>query len=187
MSRTRRLVTLVGLAAVGLGLVSVVLRETFGFSLSYTFVTLVGALAIVQGIRAVSQRRQSEYAETETADPERRFQVPTPGDEFDEQVTGAVGWSLRNVSEQRDVRNRLHQTAVDTLVIHEHCSVAEAEANIEAGTWTDDAVAARFLSDDAPDLPLRTRIRELFRRESRFRQQVRHTVAAIATLQEGGR
>lgn len=187
MSWTGRVATVVGLGAVGLGLVSVVLRETFGFSLTYTFVTLVGALAIVQGVRAVSQRRQSEYVATETADPECRFQVATPGDEFDEQIASAVGWSLRNVSAQRDVRNRLQQVAVDALVVHEHCSVAEAEARIDAGTWTDDAVAARFLSDDAPDLPLRTRFRSLFRRESRFRHQTRHAVDAIATLQEASR
>lgn len=187
MSYTRRVVTVVGLGAVGLGLVSVALRETFGFSLSYMFVTLVGALAIAQGVRAVSQRRQSTYTETETGVPERRFQVPVPGDEFDAQVASAVGWSLRSVSEQRDVKNRLHQAVVDTLVIHDHCSVADAEAHIEAGTWTDDPVAARFLSDEAPDLPLRARLQSLFRRDSRFRQQVRHTVAALTTLQEVGR
>ena len=187
MSRIGRLVTAVGLGAVALGLVSVALRETFGFSLSYTFVTLVGALAIAQGLRAVSQRRGVDYVATETGDPEQRYQVATPGDEFDEQVTSAVGWSLRSVSEQRDVRNRLHQAAVDALVTHEQCSVAEAEGHIEAGTWTDDALAAGFLSDDVPAPPLRTRLRTLFRRGSRFRLQVRHTVDAIATLQEVGR
>ncbi|SEO44975.1 hypothetical protein SAMN04487948_102472 [Halogranum amylolyticum] len=187
MSRTTAVVAAVGLGAVALGLASVALRETFGFSLSYTFVTLVGALAVAQGVRAGSRRRRVEYAETETDDPERRFRVPTPGDEFDEQVASGVGWSLRNVSAQRDVRDRLHQTVVDTLVVHENCSVDEAEEQVETGTWTDDAVAARFLSDGAPALPLRTRVRALFRRGSRFHRQVRHTVAALARLQEEGR
>ncbi|SFL00114.1 hypothetical protein SAMN04487950_1859 [Halogranum rubrum] len=187
MSLTGRLLSLLALVAVGVGLVSVVLRQTFGFSLTYTFVTLVGALAIVQGLRYVSRRRQSEYAETETGDPEQRFRVPTPGDEFDRQVSSALGWSLRNVSEQRDVRSRLHRTAVDVLVIHEHCSPDEAEAHIRAGTWTDDVIAAGFLSEEVPTPPLRTRLRLLFRRESRFLVQVRHTVDAIVSLREVGR
>lgn len=187
MSFARRLVTLVGFGAVGIGLVSVVLRETFGFSLSYTFVTLVGVLALAQGVRTASQRRRSEYTETETGDPEHRFRVPTPGDNFDAQLRSALGWSLRNVSEQRDVRNRLRQVAIETLVVSEHCSIAEAEAHLAAGTWTDDPVAARFLSDEKPTLPLRVRLRALFRRDSRFRQQVDHTVTALTKLHEVGR
>lgn len=183
----RRLSAAVGLAAVGFGLTSVALRETFGFSLSYAFVTLVGALAMLQGVRYAAARRRSDVRETETGDPELRYRVPTPGDEFDEQMVDAAGWSLRSVSRRRDVRTRLRQATLDALVVHDHCNPAEAEARIESGTWTDDAIAATFLSDDAPAPPLRTRLWTLFRRESQFSHRVRRTVDAVVSLQEGDR
>lgn len=183
----RRVAAVVGLTAVGFGLVSVALRETFGFSLSYAFVTLVGALAILQGIRYAGARRHCELTETETGDPELRYRVPTPGDEFDEQVVDATGWSLRSVSRQREVRNRLHQATLDALVVSDNCQSAQAEARIEAGTWTDDAIAASFLSDDAPAPPLGARLRTFFRREPYFGHRVRHTIDAIARLREAGR
>lgn len=186
-SRAGRVITAIGLGAIGFGLVSVALRETFGFSLSYTFVTMVGVLAVAQGLRAASGRRRSDAAETETGDPELRYLVPTPGDEFDEGLAGADGWSIRSVSKQRNVRDRLHQAAVDALVTYANCSADEAAARIEDGTWTDDPVAASFLSDTVPALPLRARLQQMFRRESSFHYRVARTVNAIDALQEGGR
>lgn len=186
-SRLGRVVVAVGLGAVGFGLASVALRETFGFSLSYTFVTMVGVLAVAQGIRAVSGRRRGDTVETETGDPELRYLVPTPGDDFDDEVTGAGGWSLSSVSKQRDIRDRLHRTAVDALVTYGNYSAEDAVARIEAGTWTSDPVAASFLSDTAPAPPLRARLRQAIRRESRFHYRVARTVDAIQRVQEEAR
>lgn len=186
-SRLSRVVTVVGLGAVGFGLVSVALRETFGFSLSYTFVTLLGLLAVAQGLRAVSGRRGTDGEETETGDPELRYLVPTPGDDFDELLGDTAGWSLQSVSRQRDVRDRLHRVAVDALATYEHCTAEEARERIEEGTWTDDPVAASFLSDSVPAPPLGVRLRQLVRRESGFGYRVARTVDAIDALQEGRR
>ena len=186
-SRLSRVVTAIGLGAVGFGLVSVALRETFGFSVSYTFVTLVGLLAVAQGLRAVSGRRRTDGEATETGDPELRYRVATPGDDFDRLLGDTTGWSLQSVSRQHDVRDRLNRAAVDALVTYEHCTAEEARARIETGGWTDDQVAASLLSDSVPSPSLRLRLRRLFTRESGFAFRVARTVDAIHAVQEGRR
>ena len=183
----RRAVAAVGFGALLVGFASLLLRATFGFSLNYTFVTMVGLLAAAQGLRYASARRGIETVETETGDPEQRYQVPTPGDDFDARLAGAGGWSLRGVSERRTIRERLHSAAVDALVIHDNCPIDEAERRIREGTWTDDPYAVDFLGDAPTRPPLGLRLRGLFSREPKYHRQVRHTVDAIVALQEDKR
>ncbi len=182
--KTRRLTIALGVVAVGVGLTSIVMRSAFGFQLSYVFVTLIGVLALVQGLRYASARRSTPVEETETGTPEHRYEVPVPGDDFDDAVVRAQGWTVRGVSQRRTVRDRLHEVAVSVLVAHRGLARDEAEKQIARGTWTDDPYAAGFLSESKVEIPLTVRIRGLFRRESQFARELRETVAAIEAVEE---
>lgn len=188
--RLRDVVAVVGVGAAIVGLVSAFTSASFGFNLTYTFVTLVGLLAILQGVRYGLARRQLEFPEAETDDPEKRHEVPVPGDDFDDELAAASGWSMRSVSHRQDLEARLRAAAVESLVAYEGYHREEATASVEAGRWTGDAVAAAFLADASADLPKRSlssRFRSLFRRQSYFGYRVSRAVSAIAAVQEGTR
>jgi hypothetical protein len=171
--------TLFGLAiVVQRGLASTV-------SLDYLFVTLVGLLALVQGVRLANERRSREGYAAETGDPEVRFSVPTPGDDLESELRGLGGWAPRGVEHRKRARQTLYETAVETLVTHTGVSRETAEERIDDGSWTEDPVAARFLSRNAPEIPLGTRLRGLLGRESAFSRGARHTVDALTRIQEG--
>jgi hypothetical protein len=171
--------TLFGLAVViQRGLASTV-------SLDYLFVTLVGLLALVQGVRLVNERRGQEGYAAETGDPELRFSVPTPGDELESELQGRGGWAPHGVQHRKRARRTLYETVAETLVTQTGVSRETAEERIDDGSWTDDPVAARFLSRNAPEVPLRARVRGLLSRGSAFSQGARRTVDALTRLQEG--
>jgi hypothetical protein len=160
--------TLFGLAVViQRGLASTV-------SLDYLFVTLVGLLALVQGVRLVNERRGQKGYAAETGDPELRFSVPTPGDELESELRGLGGWAPHGVEHRKRARQTLYDVSEET-----------AEGQIDDGSWTDDPVAARFLSRNAPEIPLGTKLRGLVSRGSAFSRGARHTVDALVRLQEG--
>lgn len=181
-----RVALLLGVAATLFGLAVVVQRGLAAtVSLDYLFVTLVGLLALVQGARLANERRSREGYAAETGDPERRFSVPTPGDELESELQGLGGWAPHGVEHRKRARQTLYETAVETLVTQTGVSRETAEERIDDGSWTDDPVAARFLSRNAPELPLRTRLRGLFSRGSAFSRGARHAVDALVRLQEG--
>jgi hypothetical protein len=180
-----RVVTVFGVAAVLVGLASVAIGgPVVGLDLDYTFVTMVGLLALAQGVRYASARWTAEPVAAETDDPELRYRVPVPGDDVDELLARASGWSFRGARDRQTLRERLGDVAVQTLVSRGACDAAEATRRVESGEWTDDPVAAGFLSDAPRRLPLRERLRGLFRSEPRVAYEVSRTVDAIAALQE---
>ncbi|MFB6154503.1 MAG: hypothetical protein ABEJ22_01320 [Haloferacaceae archaeon] len=178
----------VGVATVVTGVYSVYVGPAGPFDFDYTFVTLVGVLALVQGLRYGLGRRHTEFRAAETDDPELRYHVPVPGDDHDERFAVAGGWGYRARNRQRSVREDLHRVAVETVTIRENCAPEEAEARVAAGTWTADPVAAAFLGDDVPAPPLRDRLLAALSRDSSFVYRARRTVAAVAALQrpDGG-
>lgn len=78
--------------------------------------------------------------------PERVPEAPTPGDDLDV-LSGRLGL-LVPPARRRRIRSRLRRAAIRSLVRTAGCSTADTEARIEAGSWTDDPVAARFLDSD---------------------------------------
>ncbi|MFC4358614.1 hypothetical protein ACFO0N_11750 [Halobium salinum] len=176
-----------GVLAALAGLASVVTNSTFGFALDYLFVTLVGLFAIAQGLRYAGARRGADLEFTETGDPELRYEVPTPGGDFDEQVANAEGWSFRSVRDRDAVRDRLREATVETLVVHRSLDPEEATRRVNAGEWTDDPDAADLLADGTVERGARDVLRGLFRRESRHSHGVRRIVAEVDAIQRGER
>lgn len=153
-----------------------------GLNATYVFVTLVGVVAGVQGLRYALRRRKVTVLETETGDTERRYRVPVPGDDVDRELSPSGGW--RGGRGSSTVRERIREAALRTLVLRDNCTEAEAEARLDEGSWTDDPVAARYLGADV-SVPLRTRLRLVVRgRASTIRAS--RAISAIERLRDEG-
>lgn len=178
--RTRSLVAGVGVVAVLGGLAALAGFVVPGLNATFLFVTVVGLVAGVQGLRYALGRRNVDYRSTDTGDPELRYRVPTPGDDVDRRLGGAGGWRRAGAS---NLRTRLREAAVESLVLHDNCSPEAAEEHVEAGTWTDDPVAARYLGADVP-LSWVTRLSLVVRGQSSTPARVSRTVAAVEAIHD---
>jgi hypothetical protein len=187
MSLARRLTLALGVLAATAGLASALTGSAFGFGLDYLFVTLVGLLAVVQGLRYGAARRGADFEFTETGDPELRHEVPTPGEEFDAGLAASQGWSYRSMRERDEIHDRLREAAVESLVTHRELSRAEAERQVDEGEWIDDADAADVLATGSVRRGPRDVLRGLLRREPRYQYGVRRAVDEIDAIQRGER
>jgi hypothetical protein len=180
----KRITAVVGVVATVFGLAVVVNRGLAGlFDLNYAIVTLVGALALVQGARYALSRRKTAFHATATDDPELRYHVPTPGDDIDLDFGGSR--SLWRSQRREDTRNRLRETALDTLTGYGGMPREEAETRLDEGTWTDDPIAAATLQESPPRPTIVSRLRAVFRAESSFARGVRHVIDELTEIQEG--
>lgn len=184
MSRLRRLAVAIGLVAAGTGFVFLLAPTYAGYvDVSEGFVILVGIVALLQGLRVVSRRRGSSVVEFETPDPETRQTLPTPGDGFDDDLAMRRGrhWAAR----RERVSKRLEAAAVDAVTYVEDCSEATAREALDAGTWTDDPVAAAFFADSLPQsASLWTKVRETVSLRPRFDRRAKRAARAVADLYE---
>ncbi len=186
--RGRELLAAAGLSAATLGVVMVLapgLAADVGRG--RPIIVVVGLLAAVQGVRAALERRGAEVETAETADPEIPPDLPTPGADFDERLASVSTYHPRTTARRQDIEERLTQAAVAVLTRREQCSEAVAREMLREGTWTDDPVAADFLSDGRRrSLLLREQLVALFQGR-RFDRDARRTLAAIVAVEEGER
>ncbi|SNZ12681.1 hypothetical protein SAMN06269185_1867 [Natronoarchaeum philippinense] len=153
-------------------------------------VGLVGAVALVQGLRRVRERRRTPVEAAELPTLERAQELPRPGGEFDEAIERNRPDGLKGHSSRRKVGNRLERAAVGALVCHRDLDEAAAHEALAEGTWTDDPVAAaQFLGELPAWTPLRVRAREWMRRHphSRRAERAAAEIARIAGIAEDGR
>jgi len=179
-----RFSAVLGALAVLTGLLFVVRQELAAtITLEWTLVLLVAGASGVQAFRFVQNRRSTPLDATETGDPERRYEAPTPGDDADEALRIAQGWSRRGRRSRQTLKQRASEAAAAMLVDTAGCSAEEAAEQIRTGEWTDDPVAAWFLSDRV-GLDRGTRLRLVMGSPlSRFRTGFTRAVRAI---EEGG-
>lgn len=186
--RRMRASATIGLVAVLFGFVVVSQRGLAGFfgSMSYVFVTLVGVLALVQGLRFANGARHEDARATETADVEDRYEVPAPGEDVDELLAGGDALSVVSVKRRRELHARLRRVARETLRArgdYDETGVSEA---LRDGTWTGDPVAAWFLGEELPPPPA-VRLRGLFGSDVEFRFAAGRTVDALVAARTGDR
>lgn len=181
-----RLSGIIGAIAVLVGLLFIVQREfAAALSLEWTLVLFIAAIAGIQALRFVQERRHTTLEATETADPERRYEAPTPGDDADQTLGLASGWSRRGRRSRAQLRERVAEAAAAAIVDTTGCSRSEAIQRIQRGEWTDDPVAAWFLSDTI-ELGPRERLRLLLGSPlSRFGAAFDRTVQAVEALTGG--
>lgn len=178
----RRLALLVGVATLGVGLIASLAPGLVAVSLDRTLVSGIGVVILVQALRVVQTRRHGDLEEATTPDPELPIRTSAPGTDLERVLEQFL--DTQRVSYRRaHVRTGLRSAAVAVLTQYEGYSEADAKAAVAAGTWTDDSSAAAFLRDGStPAQSVRTRLRNLVRRESTFQRDVRHTVDAIAAV-----
>lgn len=185
MSDDHPILTAVGVVAVAIGVLAILqpgLAAAIGTS--YGAVTIIGLLALVQGIRIARARQASELRGAETPDVETVETMPTPGDEFDREVVELRSGPRRSIIRKRvDFMEELEKAAVTAVADRENCSRDRARERVEAGTWTDDVHAAAFLGGaEAPNPPLLDRVLVAARSESPFQFRIRRTADAIARV-----
>lgn len=137
------------------------------------------ASAFVSGGRTV---RQATMPETERPTP-----VPTPGDGFDDQLSGWRSWLPLVGPAPRDVAyRRLRRAAIEAVVTGRGCSRADAERRVDEGTWTADAVAADFLARGAGRPSLSVRLAALWHGETSTQYCARRTVDVVSRYRGDG-
>lgn len=154
-----RPLALVGVAAVAVGFVAVVNRSiAAAIDPSTVVVTLIGALAVVQGVRYANERRGRDRRAADPGEPERRAPATVPGADLDERIGRMTAASHGGYASRRELRERVRTVAVAAVARDRNCSTAAAERAVEVGTWTDDPTAAAFLASDA-SYPIGVRLR----------------------------
>lgn len=85
------------------------------------------------------------------------------------------------------VRGRLATVAAETYAVATGSSMEAAREAIDRGAWTDDPVAAMFLSTGTqPNPPAEARIALWLRPQRERRRRIERTITAIEQLESGG-
>ncbi|MFC4438359.1 MULTISPECIES: DUF58 domain-containing protein [Natrialbaceae] len=169
-----------GLAAFTAGVAA--LFGVLEIALSQSIAVIVGLLAVVIGIRSLLNRGDANR--TPTPDPERRTAVPVPGETLAESIGAFRTAKTSYTPTSRRTTDGLRAAAIAALTRFDGRTEEEATQQLEDGTWTDDPVAAAFLSSsiEPPSRSVRDRLAAVASRKSRFYTQVRRAVAAIAAI-----
>lgn len=147
----------------------------------YYFVAVLAVLALVLGLASVVSGRESTLRQAEMPVPERPFAAATPGDEFDAAActwrasVPVLGWHRRE-----GVRERLRETAAETIARTENCSLDEAARRVRDGTWTDDPWVAAFLGEGS--VPPDQRLAAVIDLDPWFVRGARRSAAAVVSL-----
>jgi hypothetical protein len=104
--------------------------------------------------------------------------VDVPGAAFDRELAAIPGHSQRGAADRDAVRERLRELAVAHLVRETGASTAAAHDRLDAGTWTDDPVAAALFTGADPSV--RSQVRVLLGGRSAFHRRVDRVVAVLA-------
>jgi len=133
---------------------------------STVVVTLIGALAVVQGFdtRTRAPRRPAGRRPRRAGAPGARDRARA---DLDERIGRMTAASHGGYASRRELRERVRTVAVAAVARDRNCSTAAAERAVEVGTWTDDPTAAAFLASDA-SYPIGVRLRAGIRGRSRY-------------------
>ncbi|THE63345.1 DUF58 domain-containing protein [Salinadaptatus halalkaliphilus] len=174
--------------ALGLGIVALVGAVgiavwDWSLGLNPETITLAGACLLLIALSAMSARRGSRSLGRPPA-PERRTTVPVPGDSLSDALDSFRTSRIGLTASSRRIEHGLRTAAIAALTRFEGVSTTAAEGAIEDGTWTDDQVAAAYLSEsvEPPPRDLRDRLLSIVGREQGFRTAVCHTAGAIAAI-----
>ncbi|WP_123619485.1 hypothetical protein [Halorubrum sp. CSM-61] len=177
-----RPLAVVGIAAVAVGFVAVANRGVAAaLDPSAVVVTLIGVLAVAQGIRYANERRGRDRRTAVPGEPERRELATVPGEDLDERIARVIGASRGGYATRRELRERVRTVAVAAVARDRNCSTAAAERAVDAGDWTDDPTAAAFLDGDA-SYPVRVRLRAAVRGRPRYGYGLSAAIDAIGRL-----
>ncbi|WP_135363883.1 DUF58 domain-containing protein [Halosimplex halophilum] len=142
--------------------------------------------AILTGALVLVRRTFTDYETATTADVEYRESVTVPGADFDDALAGAIhGTSRRRVDARRDATDRLRRAALAIYAQAERIPEAEAREAVAAGTWTDDPVAAEFLSAESSVATTGDQVRSLVGRRPKLATGADRVLVELAALAPG--
>ncbi|MFU8867116.1 DUF58 domain-containing protein [Natronococcus sp.] len=169
-----------GLATFAAGLA--VLAGVLEWEVARPLIAVVGLAAVAIGLRALFTREPPRTVDT--PDPERPTAVPVPGETLRESLGAFRSVETNYAVTSRRTVEGLRAAAIAVRSRFGGDDEERARERVEAGDWTDDDVAAAFLSPslERPSGSVRDRIAAAAARGSRFEDGVRHAVAAIARV-----
>ncbi|WP_459191874.1 DUF58 domain-containing protein [Halosimplex sp. J119] len=177
----------VGLLAVILGLAAVVGFDAVPeLPFDTTLVTFVAGSTLVLGAVILVRRVFADVQTAETADVEYRQSVAVPGTEFDSLLHDAVhGMGGQRLSARQRLVERLRDAAVSIYAQAERITEAEARERIADGTWTDDPVAAEFLTGESRVSSTSDQVRTLVGRGSKLAAHADRVLVELTALAPG--
>ncbi|WP_207592663.1 DUF7269 family protein [Halomontanus rarus] len=149
---SRRAMMVIGVAALALGVATIVVVQPLVDSLpsSFAFVGLFGAVAFLLGLWMFRARYRGGIESTTVLDIEYPMSTPTPGHDIDRALYQLTELREGTIEYKEQIQKRLGEVAVAVISQRENCSREEAIQHLEEGTWTDDATAASFFSGGSP-------------------------------------
>ncbi len=108
----------------------------------YLVVAVVGLATVGLALFAVLIRRVTGVNEVQTPIVEDVQSAMYPGASFDRANGRIYGMWV-----DRSTRERLRETAIQTLMRAANCSRSQAERRVDEGTWTDDDAVAQLLAN----------------------------------------
>ena len=179
----RRLLLAVGVVLAALGFAVAVqpsLARVVQFPPLPTF--LVAVLAGVFALTAAVARHNTDFRD-ETDDEDRnaalesRFEPGRPGEDVDARLREGAGTLGRGVTDAQ-FSDRLRAVTVQALVNARGLAPAEAERQLDEGTWTDDRAAAAFFADDV-DSPTADVLAAIVSADPVYERQAEHVVREL--------
>lgn len=144
-------------------------------------VLFAGLLKFISGRTASPEAIELADEDVETAATE----ADLAGVDFDRVVTTARAEFQRDQysTTSESARERLRETAADTLATFTDRDADAAVGAVNDGTWTDDRITAAFLSDETgPSMPISRRIYAWLYPDRAFERRVLRAVTAIAEI-----
>ncbi|ELZ30946.1 hypothetical protein C474_10806 [Halogeometricum pallidum JCM 14848] len=114
----------------------------------YLLAAGVASVALLIVVAALALRGADGVTRTTPPEPETVQNAAHPGVEFDRAVEDGSWNSVGRDGDQETVRERVREAAVRSVMHREGVARERAAARVDAGDWTDDDVAAAFLSED---------------------------------------
>ncbi|WP_262180247.1 DUF7269 family protein [Haloarcula laminariae] len=182
-------------ALVGLGVVAVAVALVPGVATllpveavvafvgnDYFLLGAFGGVALAVLGWMVARRAVGRVEQAAPPDPETVPDAPRPGERVDD-LLGRWPWAL-SAADRGYLRERLRAAAVYGERGGSR-SKAAARERVEAGAWTDDSVAARFLATDASGPTVAERLRSALRGDAWTQYAARRTVRALVDGGDG--
>ena len=176
----RRFWVAIGVIAFSIAVLAAAYPGLVVLGLEDLLLVAIGVLALLLAVQTVRTRRRLIADRAEIPEPELPRPTPTPGDDLDEVLAPFIHQrgELLYPSQRRAA---LVQAAVDVLVRCQNVSRERARESVMYGTWTDDSVAAEYLSLGGTETTVvRDELRSLFSRSQDNNPAVwRRTIDAI--------
>lgn len=116
--------------------------------------------------------------------PEHTGSGSVVGERFDGALARAAD-DATNGDDSDPFRDDVRSLAIEVVARAEGCSESEAEPIVDAGEWTDDAVAAAYVTDSEATLSLRYRFLAWLRPARTKRDRVDRAIRAIDRRERG--